>query len=192
MQMFASDNDYIRFAQCLNIYIWIAAFQFKHFLQMMIYSTSWICWKKHQVNENKLSLKIIKKFGLPTFLVTLPCTGLWILNYNNTVEKMVGIISNLNENDLLASKEIQSLNYSDRTRILNSNPVLIRYFQYRVEVLFKEIIVEIEKICHKSSVSSQRRSTYSFANMGNWCTSFFKVSNKHEHINFDDCTAESI
>ena len=135
---------------------------------------------------------IIKQLGLPTILVTLPCTGLWILNYNNTVEKMVGIISNLNENDLLASKEIQNLNYSDRTRILNSNPVLIRYFQYRVEVLFKEIIVEIEKICHKSSVSSQRRSTYSFANMGNWCTSFFKVSNKHEHINFDDCTAESI
>ena len=62
---------------------------------------------------------------------------------------MVGIISSLSGNDLLASKEIQNLNYSDRTRILNSNPVLIRYFGYRVEVLFKEIIVESEKICHK-------------------------------------------
>ena len=58
---------------------------------------------------------------------------------------MVGIISSLSGNDLLASKEIQNLNYSDRTRILNSNPVLIRYFGYRVEVLFKEIIVESEK-----------------------------------------------
>ena len=50
---------------------------------------------------------------------------------------MVGIISNLNENDLLASKEIQNLNYSDRTRILNSNAALIRYFQYRVVSAFQ-------------------------------------------------------
>ena len=74
---------------------------------------------------------IIKQLGLPTILVTLPCTGLWILNYNNAVEKMVGIISNLNENDLLASKEIQNLNYSD------SNAVFIRYFQYRVVSAFQ-------------------------------------------------------
>ena len=80
---------------------------------------------------------IIKQLGLPTILVTLPCTGLWILTYNNAVEKMVGIISNLNENDLLASKEIQNLNYSDRTRILNSNAVFIRYFQYRVVSAFQ-------------------------------------------------------
>ena len=80
---------------------------------------------------------------------------------------MVGIIPSLSGNDLLASKEIKNLNYSDRTRILNSNPVLIRYFGYRVEVLFKEIIVESEKICHKCSVSSQRRSIRSFANISN-------------------------
>ena len=78
------------------------------------------------------------------------------------------IISNLSQNDLLASKEIYNLNYSDRRRILNSNPVLIvRYFQYGVEVVFKEIIVESKKICHKSSDSSKRRSTGSFTNMGN-------------------------
>ena len=44
-QVFASDNDKILFAQCSNICIWIAAFQFKHFLQMMMHSTLWICWK---------------------------------------------------------------------------------------------------------------------------------------------------
>ena len=58
-QMFASDNDYILFAQCSNIYIWRAAFQFKHFLQMMIHSTLWIRWKEHQLTENKLRLKFL-------------------------------------------------------------------------------------------------------------------------------------
>ena len=57
--------------------------------------------------------------------------------------ELVEIISNLNENDLFLSKQIQNLSFSDRPRILKSYLVLIaHYFQYREEMLFKEITVD--------------------------------------------------
>ena len=43
------------------------------------------------------------------------------------------------------------MNYFDKTKILNSNPVLLaRHFQYRVEVFFKEIVLDgpLGKIKH--------------------------------------------
>ena len=43
------------------------------------------------------------------------------------------------------------MNYFDKTKILNSNPVLLaRHYQYRVEVFFKEIVSDgpLGKIKH--------------------------------------------
>ena len=43
----------------------------------------------------------------------------------------------------MSEEDIGNLTYHDRCRLLNSNPVLVvRHFQYRVEVFFKEIVVD--------------------------------------------------
>ena len=43
----------------------------------------------------------------------------------------------------MSGEDIGNLTYHDRYCLLNSNPVLIvRHFQYRVEVFFKEIVVD--------------------------------------------------
>ena len=51
----------------------------------------------------------------------------------------------------LTDDDIHSMNYFDKTKILNSNPALLaRHFQYRVEVFFKEIVSDgpLDKIKH--------------------------------------------
>ena len=53
----------------------------------------------------------------------------------------MSIIVNLNRENL-TDEQINNMTYFERCNYLNSNPVLIaRYFQYRVEVFSKEIIV---------------------------------------------------
>ena len=43
----------------------------------------------------------------------------------------------------MSEEDIDNLTYLDRCRLLNSNPILVaRDFQYRVEVFFKEIVVD--------------------------------------------------
>ena len=43
----------------------------------------------------------------------------------------------------MSEETIDNLTYHDRCRLLNSNPILVaRHFQYRVEVFFKEIVVD--------------------------------------------------
>ena len=51
----------------------------------------------------------------------------------------------------MADDDIHSMSYFDKTKILNSNPVLLaRHFQYRVAVFFKEIVSDgpLGKIKH--------------------------------------------
>ena len=56
--------------------------------------------------------------------------------------ELVSIINKLYKLDLSA-ENIKNLSYQDRCRLSNSNPVLVaKYFQYRVEVFFKGIIVD--------------------------------------------------
>ena len=87
-------------------------------------------WKRFQLEV----LAMIKQLGLPTFFITLSCADLrW--------HELIEIIYKLNEGDILTDYDIHSMNYFDKTKILNSNPVLLaRHFQYRVEVFFKEIV----------------------------------------------------
>lgn len=79
-------------------------------------------------------LAMVKQLGLPTFFMTLSCAD---LRWNELVE----IIAKLNGNDI-SEEDINNLNYFDRTKIMNSNPVLSRHFQYRVETFFKDIIID--------------------------------------------------
>ena len=56
--------------------------------------------------------------------------------------KLVSVISEIN--NLKWSKEdSEKMSYHDRCSLLNSHPVLVaRYFQYRVEIVFKEIVID--------------------------------------------------
>ena len=80
-------------------------------------------------------LAMVKQLGLPTFFMTLSCAD---LRWN----ELVSIISKLNGLNL-SEDDIKNLDYFKRCEILNNNPVLLaRHFQYRVEVFFKEIIID--------------------------------------------------
>ena len=66
--------------------------------------------------------------------MTLSCAD---LRWN----ELVSIISKLNGLNL-SEGDIKNLDYFKRCEILNNNPVLLaRHFQYRVEVFFKEILI---------------------------------------------------
>ena len=78
-------------------------------------------------------LAMVKPLGVPTFFLALSCAGLrW--------KEFLEIIQKLNE----AEFDISNLSYHDRCNILNSDPVLVaRHFQYREEVFFKLIIIDL-------------------------------------------------
>ena len=63
-------------------------------------------------------LAMIKQVGLPTFFITLSCAD---LRWHEVIE----IIYKLNEGDILTDDDIHSMNYFDKTKILNSNLVLL-------------------------------------------------------------------
>ena len=71
-------------------------------------------WKRFQLEV----LAMIKQLGLPTFFITFSCADLqW--------HELIEIIYMLNEGDILTDDDIHSMNYFDKTKILNSNPVLL-------------------------------------------------------------------
>ena len=67
--------------------------------------------------------------------MTLSCAD---LRWNELVE----IITKLGSK-YISDEDIENLSYFERCAILNMNPVLLaKHFQYRVEVFFKEIVVD--------------------------------------------------
>ena len=76
-------------------------------------------------------LAMVRQLGLPTLFFTLSCADLrW--------KELVLIIAKLNKLNI----DECELNYFERCKILNQNPVLTaRHFQFRVETFFKEIIL---------------------------------------------------
>ena len=80
---------------------------------------------------------MVKRLGLPTLNLTLFCAD---LRWNGLVSLVFKIIiNNLN----LSEEEVQNLPYQERCKFLNMNPVLVaRHFQFRVDVFFKEILVD--------------------------------------------------
>ena len=80
-------------------------------------------------------LAMVKQLGLPTFFITLSCAD---LRWN----ELLTIISRL-KGENFSEEDINNISYFERCRYLNLNPVLLaRHFQYRVEVFFKDIIVD--------------------------------------------------
>ena len=80
-------------------------------------------------------LGMVKQLDLPTFFMTLSCAD---LRWNELVE----IITKLGDK-YISDEDIENLSYFERCAILNMNPVLLeKHFQYRVEVFFKEIVVD--------------------------------------------------
>ena len=77
---------------------------------------------------------MVKQLGIPTYFLTLSCSDLrW-----DELPHIVNKLSNLN----LSDEEIRNLTYQQRTKLLNDNPVLVaRHFQYKVQVFFKEIVL---------------------------------------------------
>ena len=56
--------------------------------------------------------------------------------------ELVSIINKLNK-QRLSQEDIRNLAYHHRCQLLNSNPIIVaRHFLYRVEVFFKEIIID--------------------------------------------------
>ena len=57
-------------------------------------------------------------------------------------EELSYIIKKLNNLEL-SEEELKNLSYQERANLLNNNPVLVAWhFQYKVEVFFKDIIIE--------------------------------------------------
>ena len=86
-------------------------------------------WKKvlHEV------LAMVKQSGIPTFFSTLSCAD---LRWN----ELLSIISKLNGLNI-SDEDINQIFYHEMCDTLNKNPVLVvRHFQYRVEIFFKTFI----------------------------------------------------
>ena len=80
-------------------------------------------------------LAIVKQLGIPTYFLTLSCADLrW--------EQLPYFINKLNSLDL-SDDELKNVSCQERCNLLNNNPVLVaRHFQNKVEVFFKEIILD--------------------------------------------------
>ena len=79
-------------------------------------------------------LAMVKQLGAPSFFLTLSCADLRWSELPHIISKLYNM--NLTEN------EINDMSYADRCKYLNMNPVFVaRHFQYRVELFFKEIVL---------------------------------------------------
>ena len=87
-------------------------------------------WKRFQFEV----LAMIRQLGCPTFYLTLSCADLhW--------PELFSIISKIDKKPL-SMEEINQLNYFERCKMLNENPLFVaRHFQHRVELLFAEVLI---------------------------------------------------
>ena len=75
---------------------------------------------------------MVKQFGIPTFFLALSYAN---IRWNSFAE----ITQKLN----VVSFDLWNLPYHERCNILNTNLFLVaRYLQYRVELLFKLIVID--------------------------------------------------
>ena len=80
-------------------------------------------------------LAMVKQLGLSTFFTTLSCAD---LRWN----ELISVTAKLNGENL-EEDDINNMDFFDRCRYLNLNPVtLAQHFQYMIEAFFKVIIVD--------------------------------------------------
>ena len=126
---------------------------------------------------------IVKQLGIPTYFLTLSCAVLrW--------EEIPYVINKLN-NLGLSDKELKNLSYQERCNLLNNNWVLVaRHFQYKVEVFFKEIILDgpLEKTRYYAiRIEFQERDSphvHSFI----WIFNALNIENEAAYIDFIEKT----
>ena len=88
-------------------------------------------WEKflHQV------IAMVKQLRTPSFFLTLPCADLGWNELISIIYKLDGVAT--------TDQEIDRMSYHERRDTLNKNPVIVaRYFQFRVEIFFKVIILD--------------------------------------------------
>ena len=114
---------------------------------------------------------MVKQLGVPTFFMTLPSTG---LKWN----ELVSVINKLHKLDM-SEEHMENSTYHDRCHLLDSNSLLVaRHFQYWVEVLFKEIVLDgllgktKSYLCHLCRISSSWLTTCALFSVGGQCFSF--------------------
>ena len=80
-------------------------------------------------------MAMVKQLRIPIHFMTLSCADLkW--------EELPYIMNKLN-NLGLSNEQLKNLSYQERCNLLNNNLVLVaRYFQYKVEIFFKQIILD--------------------------------------------------
>ncbi|XP_057310266.1 uncharacterized protein LOC130648243 [Hydractinia symbiolongicarpus] len=111
-----------------NVNSFIAADEGFHFMHSIKGTPAY--WKRFLLEI----LAMVKQLGLPTFFMTLSCAD---LRWN----ELVKIILKLSGGSI-AEEDLKNLSYHERCDILNMDPVFMaKHFQYRVEVFFKEIII---------------------------------------------------
>ena len=92
-----------------------------------------VYWKK--LDEADEVLAVVKQLGIPTFFLTLSCAD---LRWN----ELISIISKLNGLNI-SEEDVDQMSYHEKCDTLNKNSVLVvRHFQYRVELFFKTIILD--------------------------------------------------
>ena len=81
-------------------------------------------------------LAMVKQFGIPTFFLILSCAD---LGWN----ELISIMSKLNGLNI-SGEDIDQMSYHERCDTHNKNPTfVVRHFQYRVELFFKLIILDV-------------------------------------------------
>ena len=125
---------------------------------------------------------MVKQLGIPTRFVTFSCADLrW--------EELPYIIDKL-KNLGLSDEELKNLSYHERCNLLNNNPVLVaRHFQYKVEVFFKEIILDgpLGKTKYAIRIEFQKRGSphvHSFI----WIFNAPNIENEATYIEFIEKT----
>ena len=77
---------------------------------------------------------MVKQLAIPTYFLTLSCADLrW-----DELPYIINKLNNLN----LTDEEIRNLTYQQRTKLLNDKLLVARHFQYKVQVFFKEIVLD--------------------------------------------------
>ena len=79
---------------------------------------------------------MVKQLEIPTYFLTSSCADLrWGV--------LIYIINKLNNIEISDDEELKNLSYQERCNLLNNNTVFVAgHFQYKVEVFFKETILD--------------------------------------------------
>ena len=79
-------------------------------------------------------LAMVKQLWIPTYFLAFSCADLICEELPCIIKKL----SNLG----LSEEELKNLSYQEKCNLLSNNPILVvRHFQYKVEVFCKEIII---------------------------------------------------